>query len=318
MVKRRSLGNTGLEISELGFGGWAIGGNSYGDVADADSLAAIEFALDSGINFVDTADVYGKGHSEALIGRAVHSRRDQVMLATKAGWDFNHGSIRANFDRSYLLFALEDSLQRLKTDHVDLFQLHNPPVELAKDHVLLEELRKWKKEGKIRFYGVSVHGPEEAMMWMNQSDVQTVQIAFHLLDQRAYPDCLKLAREKGCGIIAREPLACGMLTGKYAPDTVFPKNDHRRRWPREKLASDFEKIEKIQDIEPRFPILDIALQFVLSFSEISTAIPGMKTVEQVKQNLKAIEENRLSRDSLANLLRLYQDEPVFSGHIYRN
>jgi aryl-alcohol dehydrogenase-like predicted oxidoreductase len=318
MIRRRILGKTGLEISEIGFGSWAIGGNSYGDVVDADSLAAIEFALDSGINFVDTADVYGKGHSESLIGRTGQSRRDKVIIATKAGWDFNHGSIRANFDRSYLLFALEDSLQRLKTDHVDLFQLHNPPVALAKDHELLEELHKWKKAGKIRFYGVSVHGPEEAMAWMNETDVQTVQIAFHLLDQRAYPECFSLAKEKGCGIIAREPLACGMLTGKYAADFIFPKNDHRRRWPREKLKSDFEKIEKIKHVRPDATLVETALQFVLSFPEVSTVIPGMKTVEQVRQNLKTTEGNRLSESVLKNLLEIYRGDPAFSGHIYRN
>jgi len=318
MIRRRLLGKTGLEISELGFGSWAIGGNSYGDVSDPESLAALQWALDSGINFFDTADIYGKGHSESLIGRAFHDRRDKVVIATKAGWDFNHGSIRANFDRSYLLFALEDSLQRLKSNYVDIFQLHNPPVELARDHELLEELRKWRKAGKIRFFGVSVHGPEEAMAWISQTDVQSVQIAFHLLDQRAYPDCFELAKEKGCGIIAREPLACGMLTGKYAPDFVFPKNDHRRRWPREKLRTDIEKIEKIKSIEPDMPLLDMALQFVLSFPEISTVIPGMKTGEQVKHNLRSVAERRLETARIHQLIKLYREDPLFSGHLYRN
>ncbi|MBI1871550.1 MAG: aldo/keto reductase [Chlamydiae bacterium] len=319
-MKKRFLGKTNLEISEMGFGAWAIGGNAYGPVDGQESLRALRYALDCGIDFIDTADVYGNGHSEELVGQAVHGRREEVFLATKAGWDFTHGAIRSNFDRSYLAFALEDSLRRLKTDHVDLFQLHNPPMVLAHDRALLESLQKMRQSGKIRSYGVSVHSPDEAFFWIEHTDLQVIQIVFNLLDQRPIPQLLKIASERGIGMIAREPLACGMLTEKYGVETVFPKDDHRRRWPKEKKEADLVKILKIKSLlQPLcVPLSQIALEFVLSFPEISTTIPGMKTVEQVKANLKAIQEKYLTFEKVQQLVDLYQKDSIFSQGLYRN
>jgi aryl-alcohol dehydrogenase-like predicted oxidoreductase len=320
MVPKRALGNTGLNVSEIGFGSWAIGGNSYGLTEDQESLCALAAALDQGINFIDTADVYGKGHSEELIGQTIQGHREKVILASKGGWDFYHGLIRQNFDRSYLTFALEDSLRRLKTDYVDLFQLHNPPQGLATNEELLRELKKLQRSGKIRFYGVSVHGPEEACHWIEKTDVQTIQIVFNLLDQRPVTQLFKLAKERGVGIIAREPLACGMLTEKYGKNFVFPKNDHRRRWPQEKILNDLEKIRKMKSVlgPVNIPLSQVALEFVLYFSEVSTVIPGMKTVEQVQANLKAAQEKGLGLEIVEKLRILYEQDEIFSEGFYRN
>lgn len=321
MIPYRKLGKTGLQISEMGFGSWAIGGHSYGPVQDPESLHALEVALDAGINFIDTADIYGKGHSEALIGQVIQNfPRGKIIIATKAGWDFSHGLIRANFDRSYIVYALEDSLRRLKTDYVDLFQLHNPPKELALNHELFDELKNLQKSGKIHFYGVSVHGPEEALFWMEHSDIQTIQIVFNLLDQRARLELFSMAQKKGIGLIIREPLACGVLTGKYGVDTIFPKDDHRRRWTQEKMILDLEKIEKIKSVigDTKAALSQLALEFVLSFSEISVVIPGMKNELQVKNNLKAIHEKHLSKEDVAALCRLYDADVIFSSGFYRN
>ncbi len=321
MIPRRQLGKTDLQISEMGFGSWAIGGHSYGPVQDPESLHALEVALDAGINFIDTADIYGKGHSEELIGQAIQNfPREKIIVATKAGWDFSHGLIRANFDRSYIVYALEDSLRRLKTDYVDLFQLHNPPKELALNHELFDELKNLQKTGKIRFYGVSVHGPEEALFWIEHSDIQAIQIVFNLLDQRARREFFSMAQKKGIGLIIREPLACGILTGKYGIDTIFPKDDHRRRWTKEKTILDLEKIEKIKSVigDAEVFLSQIALEFVLSFDDVSVVIPGMKNESQVQNNLKAVYEKHLSKEKVAALCQLYDEDVVFSSGFYKN
>src|SRR5205823_4198821 len=162
-VQRRPLGRTGLDVSEIGFGAWAIGGNahgnSYGPTKDTESIEAVRRAVDLGVNFFDTADVYGWGHSEEVLGQALEGRREEVFLATKVGGDFYRGGVRMNFDPGYLAFALDRSLQRLRTDHVDLYQLHNPPAELMTDPTTYEVLDALKGEHKIDHYGVSVHAP---------------------------------------------------------------------------------------------------------------------------------------------------------------
>lgn len=321
MIPERLLGSTGLKISEMGFGSWAIGGNSYGTVHDQDSLRALEVALDKGIHFIDTADVYGKGHSEELIGRAIQKYpRDQVVIATKAGWDFYHGLIRRNFDLEYLSFALEESLKRLKTDYIDLFQLHNPFKEMALNPALLAALKKLQQSGKIRFYGVSVHGSREARFWIEHTDVQTVQVAFHLLDQEPRTGLFPLIEKEGRGLIVREPLACGILTEKYGEDFLFPKSDHRRRWPKEKLRLDAEKIKKLKSClaQLNVPLFQIALEFVLSFSQVSVVIPGMKSEVQVRSNLKAVKEKKLAASLIQDICRLYTEDNIFKQGLYQN
>lgn len=319
MIIKRVLGHTGLMVSELGFGTWPIAGDSYGITDDRESRHALQLALDEGVNFIDTADVYGKGHSEELIGQCIQGRRDQVVLATKAGWDFYQGLIRRNFDPEYLEFALDSSLKRLKTDYIDLFQLHNPPLSLSENEKVFIKLGELKRKGKLRSYGVSVHGPDEACDWIQRTDVETVQIAFNLLDQRPIAEFFDFAVQKKIGIIAREPLACGMLTGKYKADVTFPKNDHRRRWPVEKLQGDLEKIQKIKALIPQgISLIKCALDFVTSFQEVSVVIPGMKNVLQVKESLESVRQNVLTKECINQLIDLYEEDEIFSKGIYRN
>src|SRR3989338_1409237 len=183
-MKYRILGRTGLKVSEMGFGAWAIGGTSYGPTRDEDSLEALETAWGHGVNFFDTADTYGHGHSEELIGRFLKGKRDEAVIATKAGWDFYHGGSRQNFDPDYLRFACGESLRRLQTDRIDLYQLHNPKLEALERGTLFQVLDELKKEGKIRFYGVSVHTPSEALAVIRSGKADTLQLIFNLIDQR--------------------------------------------------------------------------------------------------------------------------------------
>ena len=224
-MKYRTLGKTGLKVSEIGFGAWAIGGdafgNSYGPTDDQTSLESLKKALDLGCNFFDTADAYGHGHSEELLGRALKGRRNEVIIATKAGADFYHDPPRMNFSADYLSFALGKSLERLQTDHVDLYQLHNPPIQLLKTGKIFETLEKLVEAGRISYYGVSIHDPEEGIYAMKNGRPTALQVVFNILRQESKNRLFQAARENNVAIIAREPLSNGFLTGKFNEDSTF-------------------------------------------------------------------------------------------------
>src|SRR2546428_8531082 len=212
-VRARVLGRTGLRVGELGFGAWAIGGNqygnSYGPTDDAEAKRAIRRAYELGCNFFDTADVYGHRHSESLLGAALHDVRDQVFIATKVGGNFYDGDVHMDFTPAYLRFAVEHSLERLRTDHIDLLQLHNPPVNLISTKGTYEPLEEMKREGLIRFYGVSVHPPEEGVAAVQATMPDTVQIVYNLARREAEDTFLPTAHAANVGVIAREPLPNG-------------------------------------------------------------------------------------------------------------
>ncbi len=319
-MKYRTLGRTGLSVSEVGFGAWAIGGTSYGPTRDENSLEALATAWEHGVNFFDTADTYGHGHSEELIGKFLKGKRDKAVIATKVGWDFYHGGSKKNFDFDYIRFACGESLRRLGTDRVDLYQLHNPKLEQIESGEIFQVLNELKKAGKIRFYGVSVHTPAEALAVIRSGKADTVQLIFNLIDQRPVDEVFPLALEKKIGIIAREPLACGFLTGKYSVDTRFSKDDHRNRWPREKLTVDLQKLDRIKSVLPasRVSLVQSALEFILNFEAVSAVIPGAKTKAQVLEHVKASEDPRLRAQEISLLRDLYGREEIFQTGFYRN
>ena len=319
-MKYRTLGRTGLSISEVGFGAWAIGGASYGPTRDEDSLEALAAAWEHGVNFFDTADTYGEGHSEELIGKFLKAKRDKAVIATKVGWDFYHGGVKKNFEPDYIRFACDQSLKRLQTDRIDLYQLHNPKLEMIQSGEIFEVLDELKALGKIRFYGVSIHTPAEAMAVLRQGKADTVQLIFNLIDQRCIHDVLPQARANQVGIIAREPLACGLITGKYTPASQFPKTDHRNRWDKEKMANDLKKLERLKAVlkTTRLSLAQVSLEYVLSHDEVSTVIPGAKNQAQVLENVKASEESRLRIEEIAVIRRLYQEEALFQTGFFRS
>jgi aryl-alcohol dehydrogenase-like predicted oxidoreductase len=313
-MQYRTLGRTGLNVSEIGFGCWAIGGTSYGPTKDEESLEALETAWEHGVNFYDTADTYGHGHSETLLAQFLKKKpHHEIILATKVGWDFYHGGSKKNFDPDYIRFACEESLKRLAIETIDLYHLHNPSLELIQQGEAIGVLERLKAEGKIRFIGISIHKEEEGLVALRDGRADTLQLIFNLLDQRMVARVFPEAKSKGIGIIAREPLACGILTGKYTAAHEFSKDDHRRRWTKEKLALDLKKLERLKTTLPtkRLSLVRAALEYVLDFEEVATVIPGAKTKAQVLENLLASEDPELRIEEASHLRDLYHREEIF-------
>ncbi len=287
----RKFVSTGMEVSEIGFGAWAIGGdthgNSYGPTHDDESLRAVQAAVDLGCTFFDTADCYGFGHSEELLGKALGAVRKKVILATKGGSDFYHEPSRLNFTAEHLFFAVEQSLKRLGTDYIDVYQLHNPPFSLVEQGRLFEPLEKLKAQGKIRFYGVSIHDPQEGLMAMKTGQPDALQVVYNYLRRDAAEELFPRAIAEGVAIIAREPLSNGFLTGKYTKESVFPMGDIRHQWPSKYQTQLIKQVDEFNRRLEKSPLTQSqsALKFVLAQPAVTVVIPGCKTVAQTEENL---------------------------------
>ncbi|HLI20072.1 MAG TPA: aldo/keto reductase [Stellaceae bacterium] len=319
-MRRRALGRSGITISEIGFGAWGIGGRtagetSYGDTDDNRSRAALDRALDLGITFYDTAPAYGDGHSEALIGAAFASRRDRVVIATKAG--LPRFGDPADFSPAALRQSLDGSLKRLKSDYVDLFQLHNPPPDLFRaapeSYAALEALRC---DGKIRAFGVSVKTPAEAVSILSSHDVAAVQVNLNMLDVRALESgLLDLAAAKGVAIIARTPLCFGFLAGGVTADTKFPPGDHRRSWPRaqiERWVRGAAAMQAAAQTPAGQSPGQAALRFCLSFPGVATVIPGILSPEEAEQNAAASAFGPLADSARDRIVALNREIELFA------
>lgn len=310
-MRYRLLGKTGVQVSEVGFGAWAIGGASYGPTDDCASILALKKALGLGVNFFDTADIYGNGHSEELIGRTFQRNRKEVIIATKGGWDFYHSKERVKrMEETYLTEALHKSLKRLRTDYVDLYQLHNPDLEAIREGKIYDTLTQFKKEGKARFVGISIHEVEEAKAVILSGKSDSVQLVYNMIEQEVRPEVLPLAKKEGVAVVAREPLACGFLTGKYTKESVFGASDHRKRWTKEELEEDLVDVEKVTFMASRYklPLAQVALKFVLSREEVSVVIPGAKTSQQVEENVKSVEDGYLNKIDVNELYKIFEKE----------
>ncbi len=316
-MRYRRLGRTNLQVSEVGLGAWAIGGDkhghSYGPTDNTESLRAIAQALETGCTFFDTADIYGHGLSEKLLGQALQTCRHECVIATKVGNDFYHGPFRQNFDSDYIRFAVDKSLERLRTDYIDLYQLHNPPLMMLQRGEHYDILEELKQAGKIRFYGVSVHDAYEGEMAVHTGRPDVIQVVYNLLRQDVREELFPLAQEHDVGLIVREPLANGMLTGKYTADSIFSDGDFRNGWPREYLMMQVQLAEKLRFLEQagQRTLTQAALRFVLDQPAVSVVIPGIKTGAQAQENLAVSEMPALSdadRHSLDELLEGMMDD----------
>ncbi len=302
-MRYRSFGTTGLTVSAVGFGAWAIGGN-WGPTDDQESVRALRRAYELGVTFFDTADMYGKGKSEKLLGEALRAVRERVIIASKVGNDIYSPEPRKNFAPSYIEFALEQSLKRLQTDYLDLYQLHNPTAEEMRDEVF-EVLERLKGKGKIRFFGVSLDSRFSGQEHLRDRPIASVQGVYNLLDQRAASLLFPEAHRRGWGVIARVPLASGFLTGKYGSDSTFPEGDRRRDWSREQIGEMVRQVGAVRFLAKGGRTLaQAALLFVLAAPDVSVVIPGAKTVTQVEENVRAVEAPPLSPEELHEVARL--------------
>jgi aryl-alcohol dehydrogenase-like predicted oxidoreductase len=315
----RPLGRTGWTVSEVSFGAWAIGG-AWGHVSEADALAALHKAVDSGVNFIDTADVYGDGRSERLVARLKKERKAEIVVATKAGRRLPRQTVEG-YSRANLTGWIDDSLRNLSTEALDLLQLHCPPTELYYRPDVFAILDDFVKAGKIRYYGVSVEKVEEALKAIEFPNVQTVQIIFNCFRQRPSDLFFDRAKRKKVGILARVPLASGLLTGKLRSNSSFAVDDHRnfnRHGEAFDVGETFSGVDynlglgAVEEIRRLLPegvsMSQFALRWILMFDAVSCAIPGGKRPEQVAENCRASDLPPLTPEALAGVQRVYNDK----------
>jgi aryl-alcohol dehydrogenase-like predicted oxidoreductase len=315
-MKYRHLGATGLQVSEIGFGTWGLGGNSYGPVDDAVAMKTLCCAFDAGITFYDTSDLYGNGHSEELLGAALRRVRDRIVICTKVGL-LPHTGFEMPFDFSprHIRAGLEASLKRLQTDYVDLYLLHSPTLDiLRRDDTIAAVLMELRRAGQIRSYGISARSPDDALAAVREFGFSAAQVNFNLIDQRAIDNgFLSYAAEAQVGVIARTPLCFGYLTGKMTGEETFQGIDHRSNWPAEQLkrwAAAPDLFAFLNNGTQRTPA-QLALRFCLDHPSISTVIPGMMQPREVVEDAAAVDLPPLESDELERIRLIYQTHTFF-------
>jgi aryl-alcohol dehydrogenase-like predicted oxidoreductase len=328
-MQYRKFGNTDLSVSEIGFGAWAIGGGAmigntaigWGDADDSVSIKAIYAALDAGINFFDTADIYGLGHSENLLGKTIGNNKD-IIIATKAGNVSRNEQFTVDYSKEYLLNACEASLKRLQRDVIDYYQLHTARMQHLQNGECIEAMQQLQQEGKIRYWGISLNTFDslpEAEFFIQHKIGNGFQLVLNLLNQKALP-LLKLSEENGYGIIVRMALQFGLLTGKFDKAAEFSANDHRKnRLTRKVIDTSNSTLETVWQLCKKYNCskTELALSYILSYPAVSTIIAGIRTAEQVQQNtsglfmlddvdMKMIEE--LGRTDFSAIMNLIQQQ----------
>ncbi len=315
-MQYRALGRTGWKVSTISFGAWAIGG-AWGEVQDDESLAALHRAVDLGVNFIDTADVYGDGRSERLIAQLKKSRKEEIIVATKAGRRLNP-HVAAGYNKANLTAFVERSLKNLDVEALDLLQLHCPPTEVYYMPETFGALDDLVQAGKLRYYGVSVEKVEEALKAIEYPNVQSVQIIFNIFRMRPAGLFFQEALRRKVGILARVPLASGLLTGKLTRETAFEKDDHRaynrhgESFDRGETFSgvDYETglaaVEELRALLPQgMSMAQFALRWILMFEAVTCAIPGAKRPSQAEQNVAAADFPPLSPEVMAKVQAIY-------------
>jgi aryl-alcohol dehydrogenase-like predicted oxidoreductase len=317
-MQYRKFGNTDMLVSEIGFGSWAIGGNAmvgntaigWGKADDATSVKAIRAALDAGINFFDTADIYGLGHSEDLLGKELKGKN--VIIATKVGNVARNEQFTIDYSKEYILKACDESLKRLQLDCIDYYQLHSARIQHLQNGACIEAMQQLQQQGKIRYWGISLNTfyPEaEAEFFMQNNLGNGFQLVFNIINQKAL-NLIKEAGKNGYGIIARMPLQFGLLTGKFNEQSTFSIDDHRHNRLNKEALHQFLEVLR----EYVWPVAEnegmnktaLALSFILSIKEISTVIPGIRTPEHVDQNTSGLKQ--LSEATMQQLLSLGENE----------
>ncbi|MBE0677395.1 MAG: aldo/keto reductase [Bacteroidales bacterium] len=316
----RKLGKTGFTVSEISLGTWQVGGK-WGSKFDHDlAESIIREAIDSGVNFIDTADVYSDGESEKAVGKAVKSSGKEVRIATKCGRQITP-HVNKGYTPAIIRGYVEDSLKRIGTDCLDLIQLHCPPTEVYYRPDIFGEFEKMKQEGKILNLGVSVEKVEEAIKALEFENVTTVQIIYNIFRQRPHEKFFAMAREKNVGLIIRVPLASGMLSGKFTSETRFAPGDHRffnrggmmfdkgETFAGVPYEPGLKAVTRMKELFPgEIPLAHVALRWILMHEEVSCIIPGASSPGQVKTNLEAMSLSPLTEEQLSAIGKIYEED----------
>lgn len=316
----RTLGKTGFKVSEISLGTWQLGGKWGTDFDEEVAAETLEKAIDGGVNFIDTADVYKGTESEVAIGKAIKKSNKRIYVATKCGRQIDPHT-NENYTPAALRGYVEESLQRLDVEAIDLIQLHCPPTEVYYRPEIFAEFDKLKKEGKILNLGVSIGKVEEGIKALEYDNVTSIQVIYNMFRQRPHEKLFPMAQEKNVGIIVRVPLASGLLTGKFSKDSTFGEKDHRN-FNREGQLFDvgetfsgvpFEKgVEAVNKLEQKIPddinLTHLALRWVLMRDEVSCVIPGASSVEHVESNLEASEKPPVSDEVMDAVTNVYNSD----------
>ncbi len=306
----RVLGKSELKISEIGFGLWAAGGDAWGATDDKEIFDAIDFALDKGVNFYDTADVYGWDHSEELLAKAMKGRRDKFIVATKIGWrDFDGEAGKSAYTSvKKLIEGVESNLRRLDTDHIDVIQSHidfrDPTMEN-----FVEGFQRLQRDGKVRSYGVSTSDFEYLKAFNQDGGCATLQIDYSILNRTSEQDILPYCQENNIGVIVRGGLAMGILAGKFTAKSRFTETDFRKRWHENEeeyqiFLNDLKTVEELRPLAKEQTLAQLALQFTLAHPAVTTVIPGIKNMKQATANIAAGEFAPLGDDVLAAIAEI--------------
>ena len=327
-MQYRDLGRTGIRVSDIGFGGWAIGGPSeasgmplgWGRQSDEESLAAIRRARELGVNFFDTADSYGFGRSESLLGIVLSGKRQDVVIATKVGnARTSTGAFRKDFSKQHIFHAVDGSLKRLRTDYIDVYQLHNPTLGELRHDFIHEAMDRLQEIGKIRFWGVSINTIEEGIEIVRNGWGHVLQVLYNVLNQAPATNLFPMAKKAGYGVVARVPLASGLLTGKFRQDTRFPADDIRQSFLTPKrLEEATPRVDEVRSIigGTARTLAEGALRFVLADDAVSTVIPGARTARQVEANVAAT-EGKLPAEVVERLRTRLGDYNFYQRHNIR-
>lgn len=322
-MQYRTLGQTGLKVSEISFGSWAIGGTAeaagvewgWGEVPERDAIAAVHRARELGVNFFDTADVYGNGRSEQMLAKALGPSWNGAYVASKVGNVVRNGVGAKDWSRDHIVRSCEDSLKRLNKDVIDVYQLHNPDENDIRNGDWPETMELLQKQGKIRSYGVSIFLPEEGMAVLQRGKGQVIQLAYNALRLEMEAEVLPVAQENNVGIIARVPLYYGILAGKYKADHVFPENDHRSHTlPPEMMRELVPRAERVREIAGIDPgdytaFGKWSLKFILANPAISTVIPGARNPLQAEKNSTASDGDPISKQQLGEVRTMWNSDP---------
>ena len=319
-MKYRKIGATDLEVSEVGFGVWTVATNWWGKIDEREGLKLLVKAYDLGINLFDTADTYGDGYGEEILAKALEKHRNDIVLATKFGYDFyanvfreGHKERPQNFTPEFIRYACEQSLRRLNTDYIDLYQLHNPRLDAIESDEVFDTLDDLVREGKVRYYG-SALGPdigwfEEGEASMRQRKAGALQIIYSVMEQDPARDFFPIAAEENTGLLTRVPHASGLLDGTYTKDTVFSPDDHRSHRRQEWLSDGLKKLAHLDSLieSTASTIGQKAIKFALSGPKVSSVLPNFTNLAQLEEFAAAPETEDIPQDLLDHIAELYDE-----------